>query len=723
MQYYLNIDLILPNVHSAADLDEETLREKYLFAPCHLVQHLDKDTSSHETKTNARRVSLVKTLDNALFQVQDFHTFLPIHASVDNLGIPNVLHLPNISEASLLHTLRLRYHRDEIYTTAGSVLLSINPYKWNANVYAEQTMLLYRNQSTGGTTTTSASGNASASGSANISTSPSTENGNELEPHLFEVADRAYNALTKSTYASLPQQQQQSLKPKDQSIIISGESGAGKTEATKIILQYLARIAHPTEDDNSDSIHNKNGVTLEERVLSANPLLESFGNARTLKNDNSSRFGKYIQVTFTPAATSSLSDNNAKQKQSHKTQQWCIHGASIRNYLLEKTRIVYQITGERNYHIFYQILSNATLTEHFQLNNALNNHWNYLCDFSGTTESRDVRALADTVQCLRCLLLSETDGSSDANSDTDISSRIGMEELLEKSAAGNVAYRTITQLFGICAGILHFGNVTFVPGSNENEACHLDPSNTHSTQHFHTACSLLGITAPDALLEALTHKKLHIGNKTIVKILSYEECLERVTGWCKFVYERTFLYLLHALNTKIAPSMPNYDTPSKRVLPKVTGTVGVLDIYGFEHFDYNNLEQYLINYANESLQAHFYRHIFTLEQALYESEQIEWRHIVYEDNSGTMEVLEGILGLLEDARGGSGDGAMVQQCHAVYKNNTKVRTFVYDYLLHLYVSLIVPYYHVCYAWVRYNSIPHQSSVVTTRLSYNITPVV
>ena len=216
--------------------------------------------------------TLVKTTDGSLYKlISDNLIGL---STEDRLGVDDVLHLPNISEASLVHTLRVRYERDEIYTNAGPILISINPYKTilkdKSSIYSEANMMAYQKQKT-------------QSGTA--------------APHLFAIADRAFNALT--------------TKDKSQSIIISGESGAGKTEATKIIMQYLAKMSHKKNVEDCSQLENQ--------VLASNPLLESFGNARTLKNDNSSRFGKFIKIKFS---------------------QGQISGASITNYLLEKTRIV-----------------------------------------------------------------------------------------------------------------------------------------------------------------------------------------------------------------------------------------------------------------------------------------------------------------------------------------------------------------------------------------------
>lgn len=217
-----------------------------------------------------------------------------VHVSAqDDDGIDDILGLHDFSEKSFLHTLRVRYNRNDIYTYAGPILISINPYKRSPSLYSDKTMLSYHGAKHG-----------------------------DHAPHVFSVAEAAYSALMSTICTP---------RVKNQSIIISGESGAGKTEATKFIMQYLARITTVNRGAEGSSVGQ-----LEQRVLDTNPILEAFGNAKTLRNDNSSRFGKFIKIQF---------DSNGR-----------ICGAVIEKYLLEKTRLVHQLDGERNFHIMYQML-------------------------------------------------------------------------------------------------------------------------------------------------------------------------------------------------------------------------------------------------------------------------------------------------------------------------------------------------------------------------------
>lgn len=223
---------------------------------------------------------------------------IPLESAVhvtaqDDQGIEDILGLHDFSEKSFLHTLRVRYRRSEIYTFAGPILISINPYKLFPDLYLDNTMYSYHGARA------------------------------DHPPHVFSVAEAAYSALMETICTS---------RVKNQSIIISGESGAGKTEATKFIMKYLARITTM----NRGSADGSNVGQLEQRVLDTNPILEAFGNAKTLRNDNSSRFGKFIKIQF---------DSTGR-----------ISGAIIEKYLLEKTRLVHQLDGERNFHIMYQMV-------------------------------------------------------------------------------------------------------------------------------------------------------------------------------------------------------------------------------------------------------------------------------------------------------------------------------------------------------------------------------
>lgn len=270
------------------DADEKLYTSKHLYMPCTIVKRLEGEGNGKSANTEPYNgPTLVKTVDGTLHKIYDSSALISLTAPDDYVGVDDILHLPDVTEASLLHTLRTRYKMDDIYTSAGPILISINPYRTislpnGESLYSEELMMKYR-----------------AQGDFNA----------EKLPHLFQVADRAYVAMMDSVHPSmefkhmddedaivLTDHHELPGKARNQSIIISGESGAGKTEATKYIMQYLARITKKNRGDAaSNPLMSPDGkmiAALEDRVLSSNPLLETFGNAQTLRNDNSSRFGK-----------------------------------------------------------------------------------------------------------------------------------------------------------------------------------------------------------------------------------------------------------------------------------------------------------------------------------------------------------------------------------------------------------------------------------------------
>ncbi|KAG7356863.1 cystathionine beta synthase domain containing protein [Nitzschia inconspicua] len=602
---------------------------KHLYAPCTIVKSLQEDgddppqqhvgsggnarrNNKKKNKkkngfggnNNNRRAStdatfgpaLVKTSDGTLYKIQDASKLIALTSPDDYIGVKDVLHLTSVSEASLLHTLRIRYKRDAIYTNAGPILLSVNPYKVimdsnGESLYSEKKMLHYR----------------------------TSENFVEEEPHLFQVADRAYSAMMDSVHI-VPHLEDEDVgqfvaspsrlgvsagQVVNQSIIISGESGAGKTEATKYIMQYLARITKKKKWKSEDaapflSPDGKVISTLEDRVLSSNPLLEAFGNAQTLRNDNSSRFGKFIHIMFS-------------------TDKGIIVGAQIRNYLLEKTRITTQIEGERNYHIFYQLFSglpSETLAE-LGLDGGTK-VFRYLGNREmqkGPKEEQDFR---ETLSCLSNI-------------------GVGFEE-------GNV-------IFGLVAAVLHLGNISFEESGEEDHAAVISEASRPS---LCKACQLLGLQ-DNVVGEAILTKLLTINGKTIKKPSTRSMAEDKRDALAKLIYSSVFLWLVESINKTLSLEQNPMSFNKAN-----TGFIGCLDIYGFECFSINGYEQFLINYCNEKLQRHFNRHLFEVEQNLYSMEGVDWTYISFNDNQPCLDLIEGgggvvgILNTLDDSYAGMG---------------------------------------------------------------------
>ncbi|GLE01599.1 hypothetical protein PINS_up010429 [Pythium insidiosum] len=449
----------------------------------------------------------------------------------------DILQMSDLSEQSLLENLRRRYDKDLIYTYVGPILIAINPYKDLGNAYSEATMTEYYSKSLG-----------------------------MLPPHVFALTDHAYTQLIQGG----------ALDPANQSIIISGESGAGKTETTKIIMQYLARATsyrgHQQQQNGGQSPISRALGKLEERVLETNPLLESFGNAKTLRNDNSSRFGKFIEIQF---------DHHGK-----------IVGAEIMNFLLEKTRIVSQSIGERNYHIFYQLLSGADekLREKLQLKTPQDYEYLRKSQCFKLPSADDGEEFAVTKQCM---------------------TTIGINEERQE------------RVFHLLAVVLHLGNLEF---AMENDTCVAHGED--SVKALTLIAELLRVSV-DALRNALLTRQLYVGGKVIVQQQNVDQVRDKRDALAKAIYSSLFLWLVTELNRTISRPQDRW------------GFIGVLDIYGFEKFEWNTFEQLCINYANEKLQRHFNQHMLEVEQDEYTKEGIDWKHIDFQDNQPCLDLIEG----------------------------------------------------------------------------------
>ena len=364
----------------------------------------------------------------------------------------------------------------------------------------------------------------------------------------------------------------------NQTIVVSGESGAGKTVSAKYIMRYFATRETPGQPGKrAKGIADAMSET-ETQILATNPIMEAFGNAKTTRNDNSSRFGKYIEILF-----------------DSKTE---IIGAKIRTYLLERSRLVFQPLKERNYHIFYQLVAGATDTEREELGLLPVDNFDYLNQGSSPV----------------------IDGVDD---------RADFEATKQSLTTIGVSTSKQSEIFRLLAALLHLGNVKITPTRTDSALAPNEPSLVR-------ACRMLGVDASE-FAKWTVKKQLITRGEKIVSNLTQQQAVVVRDSVAKFIYSSLFDWLVEIINQSLA---------TEQVLSQVKSFIGVLDIYGFEHFAKNSFEQFCINYANEKLQQEFNQHVFKLEQEEYVREQIDWTFINFSDNQPCIDLIEGKLGVL-----------------------------------------------------------------------------
>ncbi|XP_023295451.1 myosin heavy chain, muscle isoform X12 [Lucilia cuprina] len=442
--------------------------------------------------------------------------------------------LTYLNDASVLHNLRQRYYHKLIYTYSGLFCVAINPYK-RYPVYTNRCAKMYRGKRR-----------------------------NEVPPHIFAISDGAYvDMLTNHV---------------NQSMLITGESGAGKTENTKKVIAYFATVGASTKKDESQ----KNKGSLEDQVVQTNPVLEAFGNAKTVRNDNSSRFGKFIRIHFGPTGK--------------------LAGADIETYLLEKARVISQQSLERSYHIFYQIMSGSVpgVKEYCLLSNNI-------YDYHIVSQGKVTVASID---------------DADEFSLTDQAFDILGFTKQEKE-----------DVYKITAAVMHMGGMKFKQRGREEQA------EQDGEEEGGRVAKLFGCDTAE-LYKNLLKPRIKVGNEFVTQGRNVQQVTNSIGALCKGVFDRLFKWLVKKCNETL-------DTKQKR-----QHFIGVLDIAGFEIFDYNGFEQLCINFTNEKLQQFFNHHMFVLEQEEYKKEGIDWAFIDFGmDLLACIDLIEkpmGILSILEE---------------------------------------------------------------------------
>ncbi|KAM5257077.1 unconventional myosin-VI isoform 8-T8 [Ctenodactylus gundi] len=459
-----------------------------------------------------------------------------------------------LNEATLLHNIKVRYSKDRIYTYVANILIAVNPYFDIPKIYSSDAIKSYQGKSLG-----------------------------TMPPHVFAIADKAFRDMK--------------VLKMSQSIIVSGESGAGKTENTKFVLRYLTESYGTGQD-------------IDDRIVE-----EAFGNAKTVRNNNSSRFGKFVEIHF-----------NEKSS---------VVGGFVSHYLLEKSRICVQGKEERNYHIFYRLCAGASEDIREKLHLSSPDNFRYLnrgCTryFANRETDKQILQNRKSPEYLKAGSLKDPllDDHGDFIRMCTAMKKIGLddEEKLD--------------LFRVVAGVLHLGNIDFEEAGSTSGGCNLKNKSTQSLEY---CAELLGLDQDDLRVSLTTRVMLTTagGTKgTVIKVpLKVEQANNARDALAKTVYSHLFDHVVNRVNQCFPFETSSY-------------FIGVLDIAGFEYFEHNSFEQFCINYCNEKLQQFFNERILKEEQELYQKEGLGVNEVHYVDNQDCIDLIEaklvGVLDILDE---------------------------------------------------------------------------
>ncbi|CAB9520503.1 Unconventional myosin [Seminavis robusta] len=521
---------------------------------------VQKYKNEEEMLLNAAKTAGI-TVQQQVVQLKDYDSGVLPMQNVDDRGklgdFEDMVNLPYLHEAAILYNIKNRHMKGLPYTRTGDMIVAVNPYKWFDHLYTEKQRKTYAKKL--------------------VWDNSESDPRNYLSPHVYETSALAYKGM--------------SFDKQNQSILVSGESGAGKTETVKICMNHLANVQEgPTTGSSSST---KDSSLIVQRVLDSNPLLEAFGNAQTRRNDNSSRFGKYTQLQFDRRGE--VGRPVAK-----------LAGSICEPYLLEKNRVINHDSQERTFHIFYQLLAapeDAKACVWSGLKGKRNADFKYV----GATQTTMIEGVSDGDQFLRT---------------TKVLSLIGLGD------------KVIREFLRALCVVLQLGNLTFgAPGGDA------DKSECISSKELAGLAKLMDLPESD-LSVALTERTMKTKDESYKVPLDPAMARDSADALAKEIYGKLFLWLVNAIN-KATSAEANYSGGKN----KNFGIIGLLDIFGFESFEVNRFEQLCINYANEKLQQKFTEDIFRSVQAEYKMEGVPLAEIKYDDNTDVLDLIEGRTGL------------------------------------------------------------------------------
>ena len=474
---------------------------------------------------------------NGTVQTEGIHPVVDVDEN--NVFYDDLLDLPYLHDSTLLYHVRKRYYNNIIYTRIGPIVLALNPFDYNLPNYVDSQMPKYIEQ-----------------GSSVVSAK------SELLPHAWSTAHYAYWMMRSFG--------------KNQSCIVSGESGAGKTETAKIVMKYLGRVS-TTEASDQDRAQ---AVSINEKIISTNPIMEAFGNAKTKRNDNSSRFGKFMKIQF--------------------NQKGVMIGGAIEVYLLEKSRIVQHSSNERSYHSFYQLLCGASADQKSRLS------------LKSPTEYHSLAQGAATK-------IAGVDDAAD------------FAEVNEAFAKIGIPQEDISAVWDVVSGVLSGLQIKLAADGP-------DKSKIAESKMVKITASCWGVDE-DKFSNELTTTTNIVAGSAVTRFLRFGQAEDTRDAVCKALYEKLFLKLVELITNII-----NNESQAE-------SWIGLLDIFGFEHFDVNSFEQVCINLANEQLQNHYNNYIFIKDMQECRDEGIDTASVVFYDNQPCLDMLMGktsVLSLLDD---------------------------------------------------------------------------